>query len=77
MTNKKRHNGRVYLDRVMLAKQEDESYPSFYLRVDLARSWLQCHHNKKDWVQGWSSGSCLEFRFRNHGLATIFALKWT
>jgi len=57
--------------------QNSERYFEFERRVDAAKGWLQWRTKRKNYILGEGGYDRQTFKFRQPGLAAMFALKWT
>lgn len=76
MNSKQRRHGRVFEHSVVLVARNTERYFEFDQRVEQAKMWLQWQTKRKNWTRGRTQYDSAEFKFRNGGLASVFALKW-
>jgi hypothetical protein len=77
MNSKQRRNQRVFAHEVTLVCKNDERYFEFERRVDEAKGWLQWRTKRKQYILGQRGYHSQVFKFRQPGLASMFALKWT
>ena len=75
MNSKQRRNQRVFEHEVTLVAR-DERYFQFERRVAMAKQWLQWNTKRRNYILGQRSHDRQVFKFRNGGMASVFALKW-
>lgn len=76
MNSKQRRNQRVFLHEVTLVCGGDERYFEFDRRVDTAKQWLQWNTKRKNYTLCKKGYNAQTFKFRNAGMASVFALKF-
>jgi hypothetical protein len=76
MNSRQRRTQRVFEHEVTLVYHEGERYLEFDRKVDQAKGWLQWRVKRKNYVLGPKLYDRQTFKFRNGGLAAMFALKW-
>jgi hypothetical protein len=76
MNSKQRRQQRVFEHEVTLTCDEGVRYFEFDRKVELAKSWLQWNTKRKNYTLGRKSYNSQTFRFRNAGMASVFALKF-
>lgn len=76
MNSKQRRSTRVFEHEVTLVCTPQERYFEFDKRVTEAKGWLQWRTKKKNYTMGRKTYDSQTFKFRQPGLAAIFALKW-
>jgi hypothetical protein len=77
MNSRQRRNGRVFLHEVTLvAGTQPERYFEFDRRVERAKQWLQWNTKRKNYTMGPRRYDSQTFKFRNAGMASVFALKF-
>lgn len=76
MNSKQRRNQRVYEHEVALVCKDTERYFEFERRVEAAKGWLQWRTKRKMYILGVKKHDRQTFKFRNAGMASMFALKW-
>ena len=76
MNSRQRRNRRVFEHEVTLRCQDAEHYFEFDRRVEQARMWLQWRTKRRNYTCGPKTYISQTFKFRQAGLASIFALKW-
>ena len=76
MNSKQRRIQRAFEHEVTLVYREGERYLEFDRRVEQAKGWLQWRTKRKNYILGPEQHDRQTFKFRNGGLATVFALKW-
>jgi hypothetical protein len=75
MNSKQRRNQRVFEHEVTLVCHE-ERYFQFDHRVAQAKQWLQWSTKRKNYILGPATHKSQTFKFRNAGMASVFALKF-
>lgn len=77
MNSKQRRNQRVFLHEVTLvAGQQPERYFEFDRRVEQAKQWLQWNTKRRNYIMDPPKYDRQTFKFRNAGMASVFALKF-
>ena len=76
MNSKQRRKLRVFTHEVTLVCSNNERYFEFDRRVDQAKQWLQWNTKRKNYRLEPSQYDRQTFKFRNAGLASVFALKF-
>ena len=76
MNSSQRRNQRVYEHEVTLICKDSERYFEFECRVRDAKSWLQWRTKRRAYLLGVKKHDRQSFKFRNAGMASVFALKW-
>lgn len=77
MNSKQRRGQRVFVHEVtLIAGQRPERYLEFDRRVDQAKQWLQWNTKRKNYTLGPPQYDRQTFKFRNAGIASVFALKF-
>lgn len=78
MNSKQRRNQRVFVYEVTLVAGDkgSERYFEFDRRVKEAKGWLQWRAKRKQYTLGPQQWDRQTFKFRDGGLAALFALKW-
>lgn len=76
MNSKQRRNQRVFEHEVTIVCRNNERYFEFDRRVEQAKGWLQWRTKRKNYVIGPATYNTQTFKFRNGGLASVFALTW-
>lgn len=79
MNSKQRRQQRVFEHEVTLhaGTRPNERYFEFDRRVEQAKGWLQWQTKRKNWTCGPKLYDRQTFKFRDGGLASVFALKWS
>jgi len=76
MNSRQRRTQRVFEHEVTLTCREGERYSEFDRRIDQAKGWLQWRSKRKNYISERKQFARQTFKFRDAGLATMFALKW-
>ena len=77
MNSRQRRNQRVYEHEVTLTvRSDDERYLDFDRRIEAAKGWLQWRTKSRAYILGVKKHDRQTFKFRNAGMASMFALKW-
>lgn len=76
MNSKQRRGQRVFVHEVTIVCRNGERYFEFDRRVDEAKGWLQWRAKRKQYTLGPKLYDRQTFKFRNGGMASMFALKW-
>jgi hypothetical protein len=76
MNSKQRRSQRVFVHEVTLVCKNNERYFEFERRVEEAKGWLQWRTKRKQYTLGQRGYDQQVFKFRQPGLAAMFALKW-
>lgn len=76
MNSKQRRSQRVFEHEVTLYCRGTERYFEFDRKVAEAKGWLQWRAKRKQYILGPKQYDSQTFKFRNAGLAAMFALKW-
>lgn len=76
MNSKQRRNLRVYEHEITLVCQSSERYFEFERRVEAAKGWLQWRTKRRNYTLGQRGYDRQVFKFRQPGIAAMFALKW-
>jgi len=76
MNSKQRRGQRVFAHEVALVCKNDERYFEFDRRIEEAKGWLQWRTKRKQYLLGEKQYNRQVFKFRQPGLASMFALKW-
>lgn len=76
MNSKQRRNLRVFEYEVTLVCKDNERYFEFENRVEQAKMWLQWRTKRKNYLLGSKDYKHQIFKFRNAGMASVFALTW-
>ncbi len=76
MNSKQRRGQRVFVHEVTLVCKSDERYFEFDRRIEQAKMWLQWRTKRKQYTLGKKQYNNQVFKFRQPGLASMFALKW-
>lgn len=76
MNSKQRRGQRAFVHEVKIVCRNDERYFEFDKRVSAAKGWLQWQAKRKNYTLGPKTYNSQTFKFRNGGLASVFALKW-
>ncbi len=76
MNAKQRRGERVFVHEVVLVCKSGERYFEFDRRVNEAKGWLQWRTKRKNYTLGQKGYDRQAFKFRQSGLAAMFALKW-
>jgi hypothetical protein len=76
MNSKQRRNQRVFEHEVTIVCRNNERYFEFDRKVEIAKQWLQWNTKRKNYMLGRRCHDKQSFKFRNAGMASIFALKF-
>lgn len=76
MNSKQRRNQRVFEHEVTIVCRNDERYFEFDRKVETAKQWLQWNTKRKNYMLGRKGHDRQVFKFRNAGMASVFALKF-
>ncbi len=76
MNSKQRRHQRVFEHEVTLVCRDNERYFEFDRKVEQAKMWLQWRTKKKNYLLGTTTHKSQTFKFRNPGMASVFALTW-
>jgi len=76
MNSRQRRSQRVYEHEVTLVPRNGDRYLDFDRRVEQAKGWLKWHTRRKNYVIGPATHNTQTFKFRDGGLASVFALTW-
>lgn len=77
MNSKQRRKTRAFVHEVVLEWGDKEKHQDFARRLEHARGWLQWQTKRKNYTMGREGYTSQSFLFRNGGIASVFALKWT
>lgn len=77
MNSRQRRNQRAFEHEITLVCRDTERYFEFDRRVLAAKGWLQWTTKRKNYTLGPKGHDRQTFKFRQGGLASMFALKWS
>jgi hypothetical protein len=76
MNSRQRRQQRVYEHEITLVCHNDQRYFEFDRKVELAKGWLQWRTKRRNYVLGAATHRSQIFKFRDAGMAAMFALKF-
>jgi len=76
MNSKQRRQQRVYEYEVTLSCRDGDRYFEFDRKLEQAKGWLQWRTKRKNYVLGTATHKSQTFKFRDAGMASVFALKF-
>ena len=76
MNSKQRRKQRVFEHEVTMSYREAETYREFDARVARAKGWLQWNTKSKNYALAPMRSLHQTFKFRDGGLASVFALRF-
>lgn len=76
VNSKQRRGQRVFEHEVTLICQGNERFIDFDRRLDRAKQWLQWQTKRKNYILCEKGHNAQKFKFRNAGMASMFALKF-
>jgi hypothetical protein len=76
MNSHQRRGQRVFVHEITIHAQPDQPYFRFDFKVEQARQWLQWNAKRRNYIVCPKLFNKQTFKFRNAGMASVFALKF-